>query len=201
MKRERTIPRLRDAAVDEAGAGGLARHRPRVRGFALRLIGDEALADDLTQETFLRAARTTATLRDEASGCGWLMAIAFNLVRDYFRAARRAPLREPDPAVLERLASSADAERDLLRSEMLACITEYLLRLPAAQRDVLALHEVAGLTHREIGEIRRVSEGHSRVLLHRARAALRVLLEEECTLSFGTDAIPCERRPAEGEGK
>ncbi len=72
-------------------SGAMIEHRPLVRAFALRHVGDEALADDLTQETFLRAERSRSSYRGEASERSWLCAIALNLIRDHFRTAGRAP--------------------------------------------------------------------------------------------------------------
>ncbi len=174
-----------------------ARHRATVRGFVLRVVGDTALADDLTQETFVRAQRAAATFRGEASKRSWLCAIALNLCRDHFRSAARAPQPAPDPAILERLAADDDLEDGLLQREMSACITAYLLRLPAPQRDAVALHDMAGLTHGEVAASLGVSEANSRVLVHRGRAALRVLLERDCKLSLDGDPIPCERKPSQ----
>lgn len=66
-------------------------HRKAVRGFLLRLTRDPVLAEDLTQEALLRAVRAFPRLRGEASPGTWVTAIALNLARDHFRAAKRAP--------------------------------------------------------------------------------------------------------------
>lgn len=179
-----------------------AEHRRAVRAFALQLVGDAALADDLAQETFLRAQRSSSGHRGEASLRSWLCAIALNLVRDHFRATARTPAAESDSSAPERLACGrADAEQSLLQREMSACIGEFLFRLPHPQCDVVALHDTAGLAHKEIAPLLDISVANSRVLLHRGRAALREILKENCVLSFDGDDIPCERRPPEaGEG-
>jgi len=170
-------------------------HYPAVRGFVLRLVGDTALAEDLTQETFIRAQRSSDAYRGEASERSWLCAIALNLVRDHFRAAKRAPATTTDAAVLEGIPSGEDMEQDLLKAEMSACIGGYLQRLPRAQHDVVALHDMGDLSHAEIAAVLGISTANARVLLHRGRAALRKILEAHCVLSFGDDAIPCEPRP------
>jgi RNA polymerase sigma-70 factor (ECF subfamily) len=180
-------------------ADTLSEHRAAVRGFVLRHVGDEALADDLSQETFLRVQRSSAVHRGEASARSWLCAIALNVVRDHFRAAGRLPRTTSAPVALEGVASDEDAERSLLRSEMDSCIGEFLLQLSESQHRVVALHDMAGLTHREIAAVLGPSVANSRVLLHRGRAALREILGRNCTLSFDSDDVPCERkeRPAE----
>lgn len=74
------------------------------------------------------------------------------------------------------------------------CISGYLFQLPERQREVVALHDMGGLDHQEIGRLLGISEANARVVLHRGRAALRAMLEEHCVLSFG-DSVPCEPRP------
>ena len=174
----------------------ITRHRPSVRGFVLRMVRDETLAEDLTQETFLKARRHADSYRGEAKAKSWLCAIALNLVRDYFRAAGRGPETTTDANDLDAIADDqVNAEQALLEAEMSACINEFLIRLPSPQADVVALHDLAGLAHGEIAAALGISEANSRVLLHRGRAALRELLRKGCVLNFGGDAIPCERPP------
>jgi RNA polymerase sigma-70 factor (ECF subfamily) len=173
-------------------SASIADHRPLVRSFIMRHVGDETLAEDLAQETFLRAQRTDHPHRGEASQRSWLCAIALNVIRDHYRAAGR--LAATDPAPVQEVASEEDGERALLESEMASCIGEFMLQLPQSQYQVLALHEMAGLTHGEIGAVLDISEANSRVLLHRGRAALRALLRQNCELRFDADGIPCERK-------
>jgi RNA polymerase sigma-70 factor (ECF subfamily) len=172
----------------------MTENRPLVRAFALRHVGDEALADDLTQETFLRAERSRSSYRGEASERSWLCAIALNLIRDHYRAAARVPEKTTAPQVLDGVSSDEDGERALLESEMAACVGEFLLQLPQPQHDVLASHDMAGLTHPEIAAALDLSVANSRVLLHRGRTVLRKILEQDCTLSFDGDGVPCERK-------
>ena len=180
----------------------LSEHRQAVLSFVMRLVGDAALADDLTQEAFFRATRTRKGHRGEASKRSWLCAIALNVVRDHFRASGRRPDMTSDEEVLRHIRSEdEDAETNVLKKEMADCIAEYLFHLPASQHEVVALHDMADLTHGEIAVQLRISEGNSRVLLHRGRAALRQILEKSCVLSIGSDAVPCERRPRSGTGE
>ena len=185
----------RGVGMPEAGtAPDPASHRTAVRAFVLRLVGNEALADDLTQEVYVRAQKTEAGLRKTSSEKSWLFSIAMNTVRDHYRASARAPATAPDPAILDQLPAGDDTERAVLKAEMSSCVVEYVMRLRDQQREVVAMHDMAGLKHAEIGSILGVSEANSRVLLHRGRAALRELLESGCVLTPG-DSIPCERKP------
>lgn len=173
--------------------GGTA-HREALHRFLVSILGDPALADDLTQETFLRAGRTRARHRGEASLKTWLFAIALNLARDHFRAAARRGVAA-DLRTAEKLSSGEPgAEFTAMQKEMAACIGRYVLQLPERQLEAVALHDMGGLGHAEIAHHLGISEGNARVLLHRGRAALRRILEEHCVLSFD-DSIPCEPRP------
>ena len=179
--------------MKEAHVESMADHRPAVRGFVGGLVRNDALAEDLTQEVFVRAQRSEASRRGESSLKTWLIAIALNLVRDRFRAAGRALETASDDAILKGLDSGEDIEHDLLEKEMSECIAEHLAHLPSPYYDVVALHDRAGLSHGEIAKTLNISQANSRVLLHRGRAALRNILESSCVLSFNGDDIPCER--------
>ncbi|MBM3554392.1 MAG: RNA polymerase sigma factor [Alphaproteobacteria bacterium] len=169
--------------------------RTYLRRFVGRMVGDGALAEDLVQETLLKAHRHGDAFAGRARRTTWLAAIALNVVRDHFRKPAE-PLVAADPAVVEAIPACDDTERALLEREMGACITGYLMALPERQQAVLALHDMAGLGHAEIAAQLGVAEGNARVLLSRARAALRASLAANCRLAFGTDAIPCARHDA-----
>jgi RNA polymerase sigma-70 factor (ECF subfamily) len=189
----------REAVMTRPAFDELSQHRQAVLSFVMRLVANKALADDLTQEAFFRATRTGKGHRGDASKRSWLCAIALNLVRDHFRASARRPDTTSDEDVLRKIRSDdEDAETGVLKKEMADCIAEYLFRLPASQHDVIALHDMAGLSHGEIAVQLRISEQNSRVLLHRGRSALKEILEQNCVLSIGGDAVPCERPPRSG---
>jgi RNA polymerase sigma-70 factor (ECF subfamily) len=187
----------------EHSPDGAPRERDAVRRFLLRLVQDEALAEDLVQEVFLRAQRTQSRHRGEASERSWLCAIGLNLVRDHFRASRRNPADPNESEVCDRLSADIDQdpEQQVMEAEMTDCIAEFVVQLPEPQCDVVALHDAGGLTHPEIAALMDISVANSRVILHRGRKALRDLLEEGCILSFDAEGIPCERRPGADGGR
>ena len=162
-----------------------------VHAFVLKLIGDPSLADDLVQETFLRAHKSAVAFKGDASRTTWLCAIALNVMRDHFRTTARLPRQVSNSEVLLALRNDKALEDDLVQREMASCIRQYVLRLPERQRDVVALHDIAGLTHREVSSALGISQSNSRILLHRGRTALRLLLEENCVLCFN-DSVPCQ---------
>jgi RNA polymerase sigma factor (sigma-70 family) len=137
--------------------------RERLRLLAARMLGDGTEAEDVVQETLLRAYLGLTDLRDPARFGAWLAGITLNLARmtlrrraTYERAlARVGPISNPD--VFE--------ERDLVRHAVEV--------LPARERDVVVLHYVEGLACDEIAELLGTTPGAVRVRLHRARAHLR----------------------------
>lgn len=165
-----------------------------VRGFIFKLIRDPNLVDDLTQETLIRAHASEPNFKGKSSRTTWLCAIALNVVRDHYRLTERRPKQVSDPQELLRLSSEEVLEDDLLQDEMDSCIRRYVLRLPERPRDVVALHDIAGLSHCEIASVLGISQGNSRLLLHRGRATLKLLLEENCTLCFD-ESVPCQPKP------
>lgn len=170
----------------------LAAQRRKVRGVLIRVVRDEALADDLVQEALVRATRAADGLRGEASPATWLTAIALNLARNHLRSVRRAPA----PVPLEQAGSVAtpgEPETEVLRAESSGCILGHVARLPVRQRQAVLLAHFGGFSHREVASILEVSEGNARLILHRGLAALRDSLGRDCILDFG-DPIPCERR-------
>jgi RNA polymerase sigma-70 factor, ECF subfamily len=171
----------------------LAQHRDALVHFIRRMVGDSALAEDLAQETLLRAEQKRATFRGQASLRTWLFAIALNACRDHFRTDARNAQRAVDLSAAERLPANVNLEQAQAQTEMGTCISAYLFQLPERQREVVALHDMGGLDHEEISRLLGITEPNARVLLHRGRAALRALLEKHCDLAFD-DAIPCEPR-------
>lgn len=172
--------------------GDPAAHRQAVRGLLVRVLKDEALAEDLVQEALLRASRAEGGRRGDSSIRTWLTAIALNLARDHFRRQSRQPPMAGEEAALA-LAAPDDPEADVLRAEMSACILGHIDRLPPRQREAVLMHHFAGASHREIAAALDVSDGNARVLLHRGMAALKDSLARECVIDLG-DAVPCERR-------
>jgi RNA polymerase sigma-70 factor, ECF subfamily len=152
---------------------------PRVYRFALRLTQDAHAADDLTQETFLRAWRHRDRLREPTAARVWLFRIAANLWRDQLRrgrspVARAGPLAEepPDPA---RPAQADAVEREDLRRAL-----EAMDGLPARQREVLYLSACEGLPPRDIAAVLQISPEAAKASLSLARKRLRELLPDLC---------------------
>jgi len=148
-------------------------HGDAVHGFVLRRVGGaRALAEDLTQEAFLRAWRGRRSFRGETSMRGWLCAIAANVVRDHARRERRRPAEVATPEWFDVPDLSGDASSGLAEHEGLDRLRTALAALPANQREMVLLRERDGLTYAEIAAALGCPVGTVMSGLSRARARL-----------------------------
>lgn len=145
------------------------RHTPRIYALVIRILGNETDADDVIQETWLRAINSAPRFRWEASLSSWLSAIALNCARGLHRRERRWPTTEVSPDTPARGRwDSTDASIDLERA---------MERVPPGYRAVLTLYEIEGRPHEEIAERLGIAVGTSKSQLHHARRFLRGLLD------------------------
>ncbi len=154
------------------------RHVPRVFHFLRRLTGDEADAEDLTQETFLAAYGALASWRGEGSLGTWLCGIAFR----QYAAARRQRRLETEPldeeSELTAMAPGADPLAHCLQQEQLRRIEAALAALPPLPREVFVLVKVEGLSYREAAAWLNVPLGTVQSRLWRAVCMLQQALSD-----------------------
>jgi len=144
-------------------------HTPALYRFAALRVGADA-AEDVVQETWLRAARGLAGFRWQASLRTWLTGIALNLCREHYRRGAQLAavpdLAGDDPRANGNLAGALNL---VTGAELRHAIST----LSDGYREVLLLHDVEGHTHEEIGTLLGISAGTSKSQLHRARRRLR----------------------------
>ncbi len=159
----------------------VARHTDRIYGLALRLLGNSQEAEDVVQETFIRAYAHLNTFRSAASFATWLYRIALNACRDQLRR-RQVRERTVEFSRVNQLWAderySVDPERVVLALESRQIIEQALQRLPASYRATLLLHEVDGLTLTEVATLMDAPLPTVKSRLQRARMALVTLLDE-----------------------
>ena len=144
------------------------RHTPRLYQFTLRILsGREQDAEDVVQETWIRATEKIDQFRWESSLGTWLTGIALNLCRALFR-------RQDDRwlEIREDVESTIHEPKEHERIDL----EDALTRLPSGYRTVLVLHDVEGFTHEQIGRRLEVSPNTSKSQLFHARRALRKML-------------------------
>lgn len=162
-----------------------AEHYARILRYVRGLVRDANEAEDLTQETFLRAYGRQGELRDPAAALAWLYSIATHACLDRLRQRSRRMPRESglDPEVLSPPDPAPTAVRRAEQEEMSACVQDYVGELSDSYRAVLFLHDVNGLTCREIAELLDDTPGAVKIRLHRARKQLQAALEGGCVFS------------------
>lgn len=167
-----------------------------VRRFVFQFVQDGALADDLTQDAFLKALDAWGSYRGEAPERIWLLRIARNLCLDYLRSPRArartaVSLEFAESEGHELVAHSLTAdgrepplsvEQASLRAEMIECVQQFVLSLPETLRTPLILHDMHGLANEEIAQVLDCSLAAAKMRLHRARERLRQMMEQRCDL-------------------
>jgi RNA polymerase sigma-70 factor (ECF subfamily) len=144
----------------------------KVFGLCFRLSSDPALAEELTQEVFVRAWRKLSSFRGESAFSSWLYPLTVNVALSERRSRRRRDARivaTEDPASLERAPRSPAPEAGFDLEKAMAT-------LPPGARAVFVLHDVEGRTHEEIAQLLGLAPGTSKAQLHRARRLLREAL-------------------------
>lgn len=175
MEGHELVERAREG--DRAAMERLYRdHAGRVFSVVRRLAGDDTLADDLAQEAWLRAFEKLDLFRGEASFGTWMYRLATNTALNHLRSHRRhRELEEEAPT--EGLHGTRHSVDEAVINQRV--LQEAIDRLPEGYREVLVLHDVEGLTHREIADALEVAEGTSKSQLHKARARMRELIAPE----------------------
>ena len=152
-------------------------YQHRVFGVALRMLGSRAEAEDIAQETFLRAHRALGEFRGEARLGTWLYAIASRLCLNRLASGERRYVRGNEDALLRFPAEGDDAVAALERAELAAALHDAIAALPEERRIVVVLRDLEGLAYDEIAEVLGLELNTVRTRLHRARLDLKAKLE------------------------
>ncbi len=189
--------RLSSAALFEERRGRIYRH---IRS----LVRSRADAEDLTQETFLRAHRQLDRLEEPAALSVWLYRIATHVCYDFLRRASRRPLPAESttdeegerPTEDEVPADGPRLDQLVDQADMSACIQEFLEHLPDSYRAAILLHDLHGLSDTETARLLHSTRGAVKIRLHRARTRLKAALQAGC--EFFRDergVLVCGRKP------
>jgi RNA polymerase sigma-70 factor (ECF subfamily) len=180
-----TLPRTAEAEIlAQAQAGDhlafaklYSLHKRRIYSLCLRMVGNVAEAEDLTQEAFLQLHRKIATFRGDSAFSTWLHRLTINVVLMHLRKKDLTVISmdeamEPAP---EGSPGRSFGSRDLTLSGSIdrLVLEHAVAELPAGYRLVFVLHDVEGYEHHEIASILNCSIGNSKSQLHKARLKLR----------------------------
>jgi RNA polymerase sigma-70 factor (ECF subfamily) len=160
----------------------IQKYRKPIIHFMYRMVRNQAVAEELAQEVFLRVYRSRETYRAEARFSTWLYRIATNLGVNYARDTRHE--RSASTVYLDEVDSETgttpdvadttpDVEANLLRQERLNAIREHVMALPERQCMAVLMHKYDGMDYKQIGDVLKLSESATKSLLFRAYQTLR----------------------------
>lgn len=148
------------------------RHTPRLLQFVMRILGSaRGEAEDVVQETWLKAAPALETFRGDSSFGTWLCGIGLNTSLEQLRKGSR---RSREQSIGE-----MDLPGRTLQTDDRMDLDWAIAKLPPGGRSVLVLHDVEGFTHDEIARLLGIAEGTSKAQLFKARRTMRALLTRQ----------------------
>lgn len=162
-------------------------HRSRLVSALTRLVGPDA--EDIANETLLRALDAIDGFQEQAALGTWLHRIATNLAYDHLRRLGRQPVEFMGHDALPDLAEEGPDHHE--QRQMSACVQQVLETLPDAQRQLLLQADVLELTAAEIAEESDISVGNAKIRLHRARRALEAELSSRCDFHRRDEGVLC----------
>lgn len=175
----------RYARGEEAAFDELFRQAgPRLRGFLLRMCGDAALAEDLTQEAILRVHLARGTFVAGSAALPWMLAIARNAFLDHMRRegvrrAAREHISETSAALARDGSSETRGDEVLAARETMEIVRSTLERIPTIHREAFVLLRFEGLSVSQAAQVLGASEAAVKVRAFRAYEALRSALQRE----------------------
>jgi RNA polymerase sigma-70 factor (ECF subfamily) len=169
---ERSLIALAAAGDRKASRALYDRHAARVHRLAYRVCGDPDLADDLTQDVFVKVFRSLGQFRGDSAFSTWVHRIAVTVSLNAMRKVKRLREREADLDEAHQQEFEPEAIDPDLRSRLAAAIEA----LPDGVRIALVMHALEGYTHAEIGHALGIAEGTSKAKVFDARARLKKAL-------------------------
>jgi len=160
------------------------RYSSRMVNLAYQITGDRELAEDIGQETFLRAYRSAARYKEMSKFSTWLYTIAINLCRNELRRRKfrtqsleaMAEWEERDKIRADIVDEKAKPDRDLERKEIGHMVREAVASLPEKFRTPLVLRDIQDLTYEEIAAMLKLPEGTVKSRINRARLRVKQIL-------------------------
>lgn len=157
-----------------------------LRAFIKKRIPDDAAADDVLQNVFLKMNAGLTSLKDETKLTSWLYQTTRNAIIDHFRSQKPAeelpewlPQPETDPG-------------DQVTRELSACLKPMIQRLPKAYREAVILSELKGLKQQDVADAQGISLAGAKSRVQRGRAQLGKMLAECCRLEFDHQGRLCD---------
>jgi len=184
--------------------------QPKILNYLARLMGPNE-AEDMAQVVFAKVSRGLASFKGQSKLSTWVYRIATNTAIDRLRSSAHsqasgrtsledsAEVANDTPAITQ---ADTATDQKVIRKEMSECVREYVDRLPPDHRTVLILKELEGFKNREIADILDISLENAKVRLNRARARLKLELDDGCDFYHNDEGtLACDRKPIFIESK
>lgn len=153
-------------------------YKPAITRYLLGMAGDVVLAEELTQEVFVRAAASLLLFRGDSAVSTWLFRIARNTYLSWAERQRDAEIDTEEFHALPDNGLRGDPEAQLLQAEQRATIRRAMIMLPERQRTILLLRDLQELSYAEIAAVLEMSLPAVKVNLHRARLSFRRIYDK-----------------------
>jgi RNA polymerase sigma-70 factor (ECF subfamily) len=166
-------------------------HHKAIYNYVLRMVRDRSLAEELTQDVFVKVYNSLSGFRAESEIATWMFKIATNVCLDHFRSRSYKKSEQTDLITSEELIKSSppgditrmpSAEDELISAEMSSCVRSYIDDLPEDYRAVILLHDQQGFTNPEIAKITGITIDNVKIRLHRARLKMKTVLSSKCSM-------------------
>jgi RNA polymerase sigma-70 factor, ECF subfamily len=168
-------------------------HKRKIYYLCLRMIGNSAEAEELTQEAFMQVFRKLQTFRGESSFATWLHRVSINVVLMRLRKKRpnEIPIESSEEAEKSERPPKEFGAPDLKLTGLVdrVWLERAVAELPKGCRQVFLLHDVMGCEHKEIAAMLDYSIGNSKSQLHKARLRLRKLLGMSASKNTGRENL------------
>jgi len=150
----------------------------RLRAFIRGRISDDAAADDILHNVFLKMHTGLASLKDETKLKSWLYQITRNTIIDYFNSLK------PTVDIPDWLLQPESDTPEKIIQELLECLQPMIQALPEKYREAVILSELKGLKQKEVAQIQGISVSGAKSRVQRGRARLKKMLTECCLFEF-----------------
>ena len=158
--------------------GLVQRYQKEIVSFHYRLVGNKFEAEDLAQDTFIKAYKNFETIKDQAKAKSWLYRVARNVAVDFFRRNQHREIAL-DASALEYYtqATAVDHEVQLVNSEVSKELAKCIEQLNADDKTIVKLLYYEGFSYKEICDMLRINQNTLKSRLHRARKSLLQIIE------------------------
>ena len=161
-----------------------------IYNFVLRMVKDRPLAEEVTQDVFVKVYKSLSDFRGESEIHTWIYKIATNACLDYFRSRphkkdEKTEILSPEEIIESVLPENQQelptAEEEIITAEMSSCVRAYIEDLPEDYRIVILLHDLQGFSNPEIAKITGTTLENVKIRLHRARRRMKEVFSSNCS--------------------